>query len=140
MREGPALSLVKVPEIPGGYGVKACVNIKAGAFVGEYVGDVISNQDMRVRQAVSLMEGETCFYTMHLAGSGQHAVHIDAREKGNLTRFINHCEMSANLVCLKWDVAGMAHCIFIGTRDILAHEELRYNYGSRGKGLIPYFI
>jgi hypothetical protein len=136
---GAPLSLLKVPGIPGGYGCKADVDLKVGDYIGEYVGDVISNQAMRVRTAVSLMNGEECFYVMHLAGRGQQAVYIDAREKGNLTRFINHSEI-ANVTCLKWDVEGLTHCVFKAAQDIPAGKELLYNYGRRGKGMIPYFV
>ncbi len=139
LHRGAPLSLMKVAEIPGGFGVKCDIDLKAGDFIGEYVGDVISNQEMRVRQAIGLMNGEECFYMMHLARTGEQAVHIDARDAGNLTRFINHSE-KWNIVCYKWDVDGFTHCMFKAATDIPAHTELRYNYGNRGKGLIPFWV
>jgi hypothetical protein len=54
---GPVLALVRRKDIPGGFGCKTMSAIKAGEYVAEYIGEVISHLDMCVRTAISLLSG-----------------------------------------------------------------------------------
>ncbi len=137
-KEGVELALIQRKDVGGGFGCKTVHPLKEGDYVAEYVGDVLSYQQMRVTQAMDILHGQVCFYTMHLSGRGEAATYIDARHTGNLTRFINHSASAPNIKCWKWDANGYARRIFLAARDIAAGEELFFDYGTRGiEGKIP---
>lgn len=62
-----------------GYGLFACENIKAGTFLGEYVGEIVTESEAERRGIVY----EEYFFRMNSEQS------IDATRKGNYMRFVN---------------------------------------------------
>ncbi|VDK80530.1 unnamed protein product [Onchocerca ochengi] len=108
-----------------GWAVRTSSLILKGSFVCEYTGELISDSDADRR------EDDTYLFEIVDETS---AYCIDAKFKGNVSRFINHsCE--ANLVTLRvvWDanVHHLPHICFYAKRDIQQGEELTIDYGSQ---------
>ena len=79
-----------------GFGLFACRNFKAGALIGEYVGEV-----MRARNYAQLRRERKEKHWYFMALDKEEVV--DASRRGGLTRFLNHsCEPNAE--CQSWTV------------------------------------
>ena len=71
-----------------------------GGIIGEYCGDIVSKQDIQKREQKWKDKGNKGYYGAYLLSlddplknlsyDDDSNWHIDAREQGNLTRFINH--------------------------------------------------
>ncbi|KAF6040125.1 WHSC1L1 [Bugula neritina] len=106
-----------------GWGLKAKVNILQGQFVNEYVGELITLEECKRRIEKYHQENSSTFYMLTLDSNRV----IDAGPKGNLARFANHsCE--PNMATQKWFVNGTWRVGLFATRDILAGDELTFNY------------
>ncbi len=105
-----------------GYGVFATKVIPELAFVGEYTGVV------RRRK---LWKDSTNDYVFgYVIGPDDTPWVIDAREKGNFTRFINH-SYEPNLTS-KWIIVdNIAHIILFANQLIMPGEQLTYDYGPK---------
>lgn len=108
-----------------GWGLTVCENVKRGDLIIEYVGEIIDAETKEKRLIEWTMQhpNDPNFYIMAL----QPGWFIDAREKANLSRFINHsCE--PNCVILPVNAMGRIRCGIIASRDIGAGEFLSYDY------------
>jgi hypothetical protein len=115
----------KPTRTPGkGWGLNAGPEgVQAGAFIIEYVGEIIDDEEQDRRLAAAAGRGEGHAYIMELSPN----LFIDARFKSNLARFINHsCDPNAELQ--RWDVAGYARIGIFALRDIAPGEEITYDY------------
>ena len=106
-----------------GWGLRALAPIEKGQFVVEYVGDLIDDEEHRRRVEEAKENGESNFYFLSLDGGRI----VDAGPKGNLSRFMNH---SCNPSCVtqKWLVNGDLRVGLFALRNIVAGEELTFNY------------
>uniref|UniRef100_H2Y6N6 Uncharacterized protein n=1 Tax=Ciona savignyi TaxID=51511 RepID=H2Y6N6_CIOSA len=109
-----------------GWGLRALETIPRGAFVCEYVGELLTDDEADQREDDS--------YLFDLENKEGEIYCIDARNYGNVSRFINHlCE--PNLVPIRVFVGH--HDIrfpilaYFTTRVIQADEELGFDYGDR---------
>ncbi|CAH8580669.1 unnamed protein product [Heterobilharzia americana] len=123
-----------------GYGLKSLVSFKQGDLVIEYSGEVIdvTEANRRIIEALggpnvlssitSSRKGFQPLSETYLARiSSQLNLVLDARNHGNLSRFINHsCE--PNLVAECWTVDGYPRLGLFASRLIEANEELTINY------------
>ncbi|GLV31179.1 absent small or homeotic discs 1 [Carabus blaptoides fortunei] len=105
-----------------GWGVRTKMSIRAGEFILEYVGEVVSDQEFKQRMA-SRYAHDTHHYCLHLDGG----LVIDGHRMGGDGRFVNHscqpnCEMQ------KWSVNGQFRMALFALRDISPGEELTYDY------------
>ncbi|KAH9817798.1 hypothetical protein DFH28DRAFT_1080933 [Melampsora americana] len=108
-----------------GWGLKTEIRLKAGIFLIDYRGEIIS-RECCYKRVVNDYRGMTSFYFLDYDGSDV----IDAGKKGNCSRFINHsCE--PNLRVERFKLSGLEeYQIGLFTlRDIEIDEELSYNYG-----------
>lgn len=108
-----------------GWGLKTEIRLKAGIFLIDYRGEIISRETC-YKRVVNDYRGMTSFYFLDYDGSDV----IDAGKKGNCSRFINHsCE--PNLRVERFKLSGLEeYQIGLFTlRDIEIDEELSYNYG-----------
>lgn len=121
-----------------GWGVKVEENVKKGQFVVEYVGEIINKDVLKKRLKTMDVEKSTEYYMMDLTND----LLVDAKFKGNLSRFINSsCE--PNCQTQKWTdaVTGQTHVGIFAMQDIEPGTELTYNYcfldfgltGKKGK-------
>ncbi|KAF6258402.1 hypothetical protein COO60DRAFT_1701368 [Scenedesmus sp. NREL 46B-D3] len=106
-----------------GCGVVAQQDLPAGAFVAEYLGEVVSVAEGQRRLAAYTAAGLSHTYLMDL--SKQEV--IDATVKGGVARFINHsCE--PNCETQKWQDGGELVVAIVTTTRIPAGTELTYDY------------
>lgn len=105
-----------------GYGVFALEGIKKGAFILEYVGEVVPEGVFKERMH-TIYAGDTHHYCLHLDGG----LVIDGHRSGGEGRFVNHsCEPNCEMQ--KWSVNGLSRMALFALRDIDSNEELSYDY------------
>ncbi|RLN34228.1 histone-lysine N-methyltransferase ASHH3-like isoform X1 [Panicum miliaceum] len=106
-----------------GFGLVAEDEIKKGEFVVEYVGEVIDDRTCENRLWQMKRLSDTNFYLCEVSSN----MVIDATDKGNMSRFINHsCEPNTEMQ--KWTVDGETRVGIFALRDIKKGEELTYDY------------
>ncbi|OVA03854.1 SET domain [Macleaya cordata] len=106
-----------------GFGLQLQQNVYQGAFLIEYVGEVLDLHTYEVRQKEYASRGQKHFYFMTLNGSEV----IDACAKGNLGRFINH-SCDPNCRTEKWMVNGEVCIGLFALRDLKKGEEVTFDY------------
>ncbi|XP_069553174.1 histone-lysine N-methyltransferase, H3 lysine-36 specific [Brachyistius frenatus] len=105
-----------------GWGLRSS-DIKKGAFVSEYVGEVIDEEECRARIRHA-QENDICnFYMLTLDKDRI----IDAGPKGNQARFMNH-SCQPNCETQKWTVNGDTRVGLFALQDIPKGVELTFNY------------
>ncbi|KAM9686551.1 histone-lysine N-methyltransferase ASH1L isoform 3-T3 [Trichechus inunguis] len=105
-----------------GWGIRTKEPLKAGQFIIEYLGEVVSEQEFRNRM-IEQYHNHSDHYCLNL-DSG---MVIDSYRMGNEARFINHscdpnCEMQ------KWSVNGVYRIGLYALKDMPAGTELTYDY------------
>jgi len=106
-----------------GWGLRSLSDVPAGKLVIEYVGDVLDEKQMEERLTEQSQKKEKAFYIMQL----DTGLYVDARHRGNLSRFINHsCDPNCELQ--KWTVAGHPRIGIVAKKDIPAGSPLSYDY------------
>lgn len=104
-----------------GYGLYAEESLKAGSYLGEYVGEVRkNNHHTRISDYL---------YSYPVLDEIGRSYVIDA-ENGSLTRFINH-STRPNLTPTYAFFDGYYHLIFLVKTPIEKGEQLSYNYGRQ---------
>ncbi|KAL2092228.1 hypothetical protein ACEWY4_012026 [Coilia grayii] len=108
-----------------GWGVKALQDISAGAFVCEYVGEIITDKEANTRGNDSFL--------FNLDNKVGDVYCIDAQFYGNVARFLNHlCE--PNLfpvrVFTKHQDLRFPRVALFSSRHIRVGEELGFDYGE----------
>nr|XP_016453217.1 PREDICTED: histone-lysine N-methyltransferase ASHH1-like [Nicotiana tabacum] len=112
-----------------GWGLLADENIKAGQFIIEYSGEVISSEEAKKRsQAYEAHELKDA-YIISLNAN----YFIDATRKGSFARFINH-SCHPNCETRKWTVLGETRVGIFAKQDISVGTELAYNYNFEWYG------
>ncbi len=105
-----------------GYGGFAEEDIAVGAYIGEYTGIV------RKRRWRKDRKNDYCFeYT--IGDWVYNPFIIDAKGKGNFTRYINHSE-DPNVESLSVYVDEVMHIIFVALKPIKAGSQMCYHYGD----------
>ncbi|KAI3414204.1 hypothetical protein GPALN_011661 [Globodera pallida] len=113
-----------------GFGVFASALIETGRFVVEYVGEVIGEEEARRRIGTADAQEHNYLFTIREFIRGEcRSTFIDARHKGNISRFINHsCEPNLALQVVRLGRQCPSLAMF-ASRDIQPGEELSYSYG-----------
>ncbi|CBJ25830.1 conserved unknown protein [Ectocarpus siliculosus] len=108
-----------------GWGLKVAVDVPKGSLIGEYVGEVIDEAMVEHRMAEQrrLRPNDGEFYIMELGQS----LFIDAKEKGNLMRLINH-SCNPNCDVQAWNIAGYTRLGIYAKKDLAKGESLSYDY------------
>ena len=108
-----------------GWGLMVINGIEKDELVQEYVGEIIDEKMKRKRLEMWAENhpNDPNFYMMHL----EPGWYIDAREKGSLSRFINHsCEPNCKLVPV--NIAGHIRVSIIACKKVKPGEFLSYDY------------
>ncbi|KAJ6652956.1 hypothetical protein lerEdw1_010266 [Lerista edwardsae] len=106
-----------------GWGLTTKRNIKKGEFVNEYVGELIDEEECRLRIKRAHENSVTNFYMLTVTKDRI----IDAGPKGNYSRFMNH-SCNPNCETQKWTVNGDVRVGLFALCDIPAGMELTFNY------------
>ncbi|XP_068708846.1 histone-lysine N-methyltransferase NSD2-like isoform X2 [Montipora foliosa] len=104
-----------------GWGLKCKEDVKKGQFVIEYVGELIDEATCQER--VQKGEDITNYYMLTIDKD----CIIDAGPMGNLSRFMNH-SCDPNCETQKWTVNGEVRVGLFASREIMAGEELTFDY------------
>ncbi|KAG1709492.1 hypothetical protein DVH05_020143 [Phytophthora capsici] len=104
-----------------GVGLVAMKFVDAHEYVGEYVGEVLTNSEAEIR---SLYYGRLAHYYMLRMSANQV---IDATHFGGQMRFINH-SCDPNCVFEKWNVCGLERCGVFSTRKVQRGKEFTVDY------------
>ncbi len=112
-----------------GYGVFAKKFIPYLSYIGEYAGE------LRARRGRKDRENDYVFgYMVGMFGTPWV---IDASEKGNFTRFLNH-SFDPNISSRGIVVDEIYHVIFFANKSIAIGEQLTYDYGPTYWNRRPY--
>ncbi|XP_056683039.1 histone-lysine N-methyltransferase SUVR4 [Spinacia oleracea] len=123
-----------------GWGLRTMEDLPKGAFVCEYVGEVVTNTELDERNKQS-RANERHTYPVHLDADwgsesildDDFALCLDATNYGNVARFINHKCHDANLFEIPVEVETADHhyyhLAFFTTQEVKAYEELTWDYG-----------
>ncbi|XP_061352664.1 probable inactive histone-lysine N-methyltransferase SUVR2 [Gastrolobium bilobum] len=122
-----------------GWGLRTLEDLPKGAFVCEFVGEILTIKELHERNMKYTENGKFTYPILLDADwdSGfvkdEEALCLDAASFGNAARFINHRCLDANLVEIPVEVEGpdhyYYHFAFFTTRKIAAQEELTWDYG-----------
>ncbi|KAL3507529.1 hypothetical protein ACH5RR_032911 [Cinchona calisaya] len=122
-----------------GWGLRTLEDLPKGAFICEYVGEIVTNMELFERN--SLNTGKKHTYPVLLDADwctegvlkDEEALCLDATFYGNIARFVNHRCDDANLVEIPVEVETpdhhYYHLAFFTTRNVDALEELTWDYG-----------
>ncbi|XP_015685997.1 histone-lysine N-methyltransferase NSD3-like, partial [Protobothrops mucrosquamatus] len=94
-----------------------------GEFVNEYVGELIDEEECRLRIKRAHENNVTNFYMLTVTKDRI----IDAGPKGNYSRFMNH-SCNPNCETQKWTVNGDVRVGLFALGDIPTGMELTFNY------------
>ncbi|KAH7730256.1 set domain protein [Aphelenchoides avenae] len=111
-----------------GHGLRAKKRIVKDAFIGEYIGELITEEEKVKRMAeLSLYGPEAKHYFMEYAKG----LYLDAQFKGNIMRYANHsCDPNTALVIV-WSDDPFPHVMLKALRDIDEGEEITFDYNWR---------
>ncbi|ETE65799.1 Histone-lysine N-methyltransferase NSD3, partial [Ophiophagus hannah] len=99
------------------------IDAAGGEFVNEYVGELIDEEECRLRIKRAHENSVTNFYMLTVTKDRI----IDAGPKGNYSRFMNH-SCNPNCETQKWTVNGDVRVGLFALCDIPAGMELTFNY------------
>ncbi|XP_071919302.1 probable inactive histone-lysine N-methyltransferase SUVR2 isoform X1 [Coffea arabica] len=123
-----------------GWGLRTLEDLPKGAFVCEYVGEVLTNAELFDRVSRN-PKGEVHSYPVLLDADwvcegvlkDEEALCLDATHYGNVARFINHRCFDSNMVEIPVEVETpdhhYYHLAFFTTKKVKAMEELTWDYG-----------
>ncbi|XVF81044.1 hypothetical protein PTKIN_Ptkin15bG0124900 [Pterospermum kingtungense] len=115
-----------------GWGLRTLEKLPKGAFVCEFVGEILTISELyaRKRSCPILLDA---FWGLKGVPEDDEALCLDATCYGNVARFINHRCLDANLIEIPVEVETpdlhYYHLAFFTTREVLALEELTWDYG-----------
>ncbi|KAL3029122.1 hypothetical protein AAZX31_03G148300 [Glycine max] len=122
-----------------GWGLRTLEDLQKGAFVCEFVGEILTIKELHERRLKYPKNGKYTYPILLDAdwGSGivkdREALCLYAASYGNAARFINHRCLDANLIEIPVEVEGPTHhyyhFAFFTSRKIAAQEELTWDYG-----------
>lgn len=126
------LSIFKTPD-GRGYGLRTDQRIPKGKYVVSYIGEVITAATANSRD--KSQEHQMCTYMFDLDFNDVEEIQysVDARFKGNLSRFINHsCEPNLQINPCWSDIQdpNLPTIAFFSARVIQAGEELTIDYNA----------
>ncbi|XP_031373109.1 probable inactive histone-lysine N-methyltransferase SUVR2 isoform X2 [Punica granatum] len=127
-----------------GWGLRTLVDLPKGAFVCEYIGEILTINEVQKRN-MNTMEGARKTYRIFLDSGwdaaslkDDEALCLDTTCYANVARFINHRCNDANLIEIPVEVESPKHhyyhLAFFTTRKVQALEELTWDYGIDFEG------
>lgn len=133
VQHGVSLMLQVFQTEKSGWGLRAVEAISQGAFVCEYAGEVIGQQEARSRQLAQQPQDMNYIIAVreHSGEGHLRETYVDPSTKGNVGRFINH-SCQPNLIMVPVRVHSMVpRLALFATRDITPDEELTFDYSGQ---------
>ncbi|TYI15970.1 hypothetical protein ES332_A08G223700v1 [Gossypium tomentosum] len=118
-----------------GWGLRTLENLPKGAFVCEFVGEILTIPELyaRNREKHTSPVLLDAYWGLKGVPKDEEALCLDATCYGNVARFINHRCLDANLIEIPVEVETPEfhyyHLAFFTTREVHALEELTWDYG-----------
>nr|KJB26037.1 hypothetical protein B456_004G222200 [Gossypium raimondii] len=118
-----------------GWGLRTLENLPKGAFVCEFVGEILTIPEFyaRNREKHTSPVLLDAYWGLKGVPKDEEALCLDATCYGNVARFINHRCLDANLIEIPVEVETpdlhYYHLAFFTTREVHALEELTWDYG-----------
>lgn len=115
-----------------GFGVRSTTNIAKGQFVDLYLGEVITEEELRNREDAAAEDEPSYIYTMDWFGGDSY--HIDGKNFGSAMRFANHsCNPNARsfIVQIHKGDKRVYYLPFFAIKDIAAGTEITIDYKSK---------
>ncbi|XP_051120059.1 probable inactive histone-lysine N-methyltransferase SUVR1 [Andrographis paniculata] len=123
-----------------GWGLRTLEELPKGAFVCEYVGEILTNTELFERNKKNAGNGKHVYPVLLDADWGtegvlkdEEALCLDATYYGNVARFINHRCFDGNIIDIPVQVETpdrhCYHIAFFTNRKVEALEELTWDYG-----------
>ncbi|WOK98051.1 putative inactive histone-lysine N-methyltransferase SUVR2 isoform X1 [Canna indica] len=123
-----------------GWGLRTSEKLPRGAFVCEYVGEILTNTELYDRTMQTTGNAKHTYPVLLDADWGaegslkdEEALCLDATFYGNVARFINHRCSDANMIEIPVEVETpdhhYYHLAFFTTRKVEPFEELTWDYG-----------
>ncbi|MCL7044767.1 hypothetical protein MKW94_018422 [Papaver nudicaule] len=123
-----------------GWGIRALHKLPRGAFVCEYVGEILTNSELYERNVQNTDNKRHTYPVLLDADWGsegvlkdEEALCLDATYYGNVARFINHRCFDANMIDIPVEIETpdhhYYHIAFFTSREVAAMEELTWDYG-----------
>ncbi|KAK6156413.1 hypothetical protein DH2020_010661 [Rehmannia glutinosa] len=122
-----------------GWGLRTLEELPEGAFICEYVGEILTNMELYERNKKSSGDGKHVYPVLLDADwategvlKDEEALCLDATHFGNVARFINHRCFDGNLIEIPVQVETpdrhYYHLAFFTKRKVDALEELTWDY------------
>ena len=114
-----------------GWGLKALKLIQAGAFILEYVGEIVTSSIAETRGREYDGAGATYLFDLDVFEKNDTHLTIDAKHQGNISRFMNHsCEPNCQIISVFVEVIdpSMPRLGFYAIKDIKPNEEITFDY------------
>lgn len=120
-------------------GVRARERIWKGTYICEYLGEFIDIDEASLRLSNTSLTTDHNYLIVvreHFHPSiGNRVISIDARNSGNIARFINHsCDPNACMI-IGHVGSDLPRVGLFAMRDIDANEEICFDYGSPDSSL-----
>ncbi|XP_020971314.1 histone-lysine N-methyltransferase SUVR4 isoform X1 [Arachis ipaensis] len=122
-----------------GWGLRTLEELPKGAFVCEFVGEILTIKELHERNMKHAVTGEYTYPVLLDADWGsrfvkdEEALSLDAASFGNAARFINHRCYDSNLVEIPVEIEVPGHYYYhfalFTCRKVAAKEELTWDYG-----------
>ncbi|CAA7015369.1 unnamed protein product [Microthlaspi erraticum] len=119
-----------------GWGLRTLERLPQGAFVCEYVGEILTMQELYQRSLDNELTSPVILdahWGSEESSEDEKSLCLDGTRYGNISRFLNHRCLDANLIEIPVHVESpdqhYYHIAFFTTRDIQAMEELTWDYG-----------
>jgi [histone H3]-lysine9 N-trimethyltransferase SUV39H len=118
-----------------GFGVRSSSDIARGQFIELYLGEVITQTALRLREAAKDEHASSYVFTLDWWNEQPEHYHIDGENFGSAMRFVNHsCNANSKsfAVQLEHHADKRLYCIaFFAIRDISAGEEITIDYNPQ---------
>ncbi|RCV07355.1 hypothetical protein SETIT_1G237500v2 [Setaria italica] len=123
-----------------GWGLRPAEKLPRGAFVCEYVGEILTNIELYERNNQLTGKAKHTYPVLLNADWGtegvlkdEEALCLDGTFYGNVARFINHRCFDGNIIDIPVEIETpdhhYYHVAFFTTREVDAFEELTWDYG-----------
>ena len=109
-----------------GWGLFSNEFIKKDSLIGEYKGELITDEIVNKRDKFREYENSTYMFKL------DYEYTIDSRKMGNLLRYANHSKINSNSYTKIVFSEGQRKIVLISKRDIFKGEEILFDYDGQG--------